>query len=366
MRIGLVVERFDPRGGGVEQAAWETAHALAEAGDDVQVVARRAARTRLAVHRVSVSEGWQPWRVLAFSRRAHRLLERLGVEFVHSFARTRHQHLYRAGGGSHAAYMARTYGPVGCALRRASPRHAVLLRLEAGVFGDAAQRIQCASSRVRDEIADRYGVAADRFAVLPNGVDTERFHPTRHAAAARALRQQEGGPQRAWLFAGSGWRRKGLDTALRALAAEGDPETHLWVAGRDAPGPWQTRAQSLGLAGRVRFLGERDDLEVVLAAADGLLLPTRYDAFANVCLEAAASARAVVTSGVSGSAEWLGEGARVVTNPEDADGFAQALASLAAPEPRAAMGETGRKRARELTWQAHAERLRRLYRAGSE
>src|SRR5690606_34926878 len=103
------------------------------------------------------------------------------------------------------------------------------------------------------------GVPAERLHVIPNGVDLERFHPARRAGEGAALRAALGDPGPVWLLLGSGWRRKGLDTALAALAA-GAPGV-LWVAGRDAPGPWRARAQALGLAGRVRWLGARSDAE---------------------------------------------------------------------------------------------------------
>ena len=99
-----------------------------------------------------------------------------------------------------------------------------------------------------------------------------------------------------WLFAGSGWRRKGLDTALAALAGAESRNTHLWVAGGDTVKPWQERAARLGLGERVRFLGSRSDMESLYAAADGLLLPDPLrPAFGLVCLEAAASGIPVVT-----------------------------------------------------------------------
>jgi len=373
LRIALVVERFEPRGG-VERAAWTVAHGLAALGDEVHVFARRSAAPAPApgaapaprVHLLAVADAWQPWRVRAFSRRAARAAPRGAFDAVHAFSRTRHQDLFRAGGGCHAAYMERAYGRAGAALRRLSPRHAVLLDLERRIFRDASQRIQCNSEMVRDEIRARYGVPAERFAVLPNGVDTERFHPRRRAAEGAALRRELApDAARVWLLAGHGLRRKGLDTLLRALAARrarGEAkDEELWVAGDDDPGPWRALAARLRVAERVRFLGPREDLPAVYAAADALVLPTRYDAFANVCLEAAAAGLAVVTSGANGAARWLGGAGVVVEDPEDVEGLAAALDALAAPGRRAALGEAARARAEGASWDAHLRALRALY-----
>jgi UDP-glucose:(heptosyl)LPS alpha-1,3-glucosyltransferase len=163
-----------------------------------------------------------------------------------------------------------------------------------------------------------------------------------------------------WLLAGSGLRRKGLDVALRALAAAGGPG-ELWVAGRDGPAPWERLAAQLGVLERVRFLGARDDLEDVYAAADALLLPTRYDAFANVCLEALAAGLPVVTSGANGAAATVADAGVVVEDAEDVAGFAKALERLADPTARAALAARARPIALRHGWDAHAEALLALY-----
>lgn len=78
---------------------------------------------------------------------------------------------------------------------------------------------------------------------------------------------------------------KGLDIALRALAAL--PDAYLWMAG-DGPeeGALKQLAAELGVAERVRFLGWRDDRGALLRAADICLLPSRYEPFGTVILDA--------------------------------------------------------------------------------
>jgi UDP-glucose:(heptosyl)LPS alpha-1,3-glucosyltransferase len=297
VRIALVIERFEPQGG-VEGAAWQLAHGLVAAGDEVHVVARRSvAAPAIHIHPVSVSAAWQPARVAAFSRAAARAAPRGAVDVVHSFSRTRHQDVVSADGGSQAADMERQYTGLGRHTRRLSPRHAILLAIESRVFADPSQLILCPSRFVADEIATRHGVARQRLTVIPYGVDLERFAPALRTTAGAQLRKEFGAEQApVWLLVGSGWRRKGLGTALRALALGRVREAVLWVAGSDAPAAWQAPAAALGVASRVRCLGQRSDVERLYAAADALLLPTRYDAFGAVCLEAAAAGLPVVTS----------------------------------------------------------------------
>jgi len=355
MRIALVIERFLPSGGGVEGVAWQVAHGLAAAGEDVHVFAREhAATSALAVHALSVSRTWQPLRVLRFDRASRAAIARARpFDVVHSFSRTSVQDVFRAGGGSHADYMRRAYSRTGAGFRRLSPRHQVLLEMERRAFADPSQLVQCPSQMVRDEIRRRHGVPEPRLRVIPNGVDIERFAP-----AANRLRAA--GPTR-WLFVGSGFQRKGLDVALEALAASTDRDARLRVVGADAIAPWRSRTEALGLAERVEFLGRRDDLPALYAEADALLLPSRYDAFANVTLEAAAAGLPIVTTATNGASEVVAEAAIVVPEADDVAALRAAIDALADPEERARRGERARAIAALHAWPRHIEALRRLY-----
>lgn len=373
MRIAIVIERFLPSGGGVEQAAWNVVRGLLAAGDTVHVIARVAAQPRgllpadrLHIHRIHVPTTWQPRRVVLFSRRADDIVRTLGpkLDVVHGFTRVRRQSVHRAGGGSHADFMLRTYGSRGARWRALSPRHRVLLNAERALYADDRLIVQCVSEGVRDELVARFALEPARLRVIHNGVDCLRFHPTAHRRAARTLREsltKGAGP--IWLLAGSGARRKGLGTALEALAACRDAGAELWVAGRDDPAPWRRRASELGLDARVRFLGARSDMPIVYTAADGLLLPTRYDAFSNACLEAAASGLPVVSSRANGAMELLAPAGRVVEDAEDVAGFAEALEALRDPSTRRSLGESARKIAEQNDWGTHVARLRAMYRS---
>lgn len=376
LRIAIVIERFVPGTGGVENVAWRVAHELARQGEDVTVLAREAAppealeearskaagAASLALERLVVPRWWQPLRVRLFSRAAARAQAQQRFDVVHGFARTRQQDLYRAGGGSHEDYLVRSHEGLALAARRLSPRHRTLLALERSVFRDPSQRIQCASRLVAEALARNEGVSQERILLLPNAVDAEAFaSPEAVREGARLRNTLDPHAQRIWLLAGSGWRRKGLATALEAIARQHDEGARLWIAGRDDPGPWRGRVDALGLANQVRFLGESGAMPSLYQAADGLLLPTRYDPFANVTLEAAAAGLPIVTSAANGAAEWLGPDLRVVARAEDAAGFAEAIASLRKQASRHALGEKARARARGFDWPGHVAALREEY-----
>jgi UDP-glucose:(heptosyl)LPS alpha-1,3-glucosyltransferase len=357
MRIALVCERFSASSGGVERVVRELASELARRGRDVSVVCHTAvdpAPTGVALRTLRVPRLWQPLRVLSFSSAARAAGRDFDV--VHGFARTRHQHIYRAGGGSHAAYMEQMYTHPG--LRRVlSPRHRVILGIEEAVFRDPAQLVQCNSRMVADDLRRRYDIDPARICVVYNGVDTERFHPRNRESLRHRTRADLAVSGAVALFCGSGFERKGLDRALSGLARAGVHAT-LLVAGRGDARGFGMRAKQLGVESHVRFLGVRNDVDALCAAADLFVLPTHYDAFSNACLEAMAAGLPVATTRTNGAVELVESGRSGLVCDED---FAPAFELLGEPDALADMGAAARKTAEHYTWAAHTDAVLELY-----
>jgi glycosyltransferase involved in cell wall biosynthesis len=109
-------------------------------------------------------------------------------------------------------------------------------------------------------------------------------------------------------------------------------------------------ADRAGIAGRVKFLGHRADAAAVMAAADVYCQPnTGPEGFGLTFVEAMAAGLPVVTSGIGGGAEVVGESCGVLLPPGDAGAVADALRGLI-PDParRRALGSAGPARARAL------------------
>jgi UDP-glucose:(heptosyl)LPS alpha-1,3-glucosyltransferase len=359
VKVALVIERFGSGGGGVEKVGWHLARELAKREVEVSIVCRRceeAPPPRVELRLVRTPSFWQPLRVLVFSRRAAAEV-RAGYDIVHSLARIRYSDIFRTGGGSHAAYMENVYrAPRARALL--SPRHQVLLRIEEAVFRDPHPIIQCNARASATEISRRYSVPESRLVTIYNGVDTEQFHPDRRREARDTTRSGLGLEGPVALFVGTGFHRKGLDRALAGFARGAPPDATLLVAGGDDPAPYRRLAQQLGLENRVRFLGRRSDVDRLHAASDLLVLPTRYDPFANSCLEAMASGLPVATTPTNGAAELIETGRNgLVVDGE----FEGAFALLGAPAQLHAMGTAARATAERYTWEAHTDRVLDLY-----
>jgi UDP-glucose:(heptosyl)LPS alpha-1,3-glucosyltransferase len=195
-------------------------------------------------------------------------------------------------------------------------------------------------------------------------VDLARFHPARAERLRAPARGEVGIAPDAWvaLFLGSGFERKGLATALDAFARVGDASSRLLVVGKGDAKAYRARAERLSLDQRVLWLGPRADPARWLAAADAVVLPSRYEPFGNVHLEALASGVPVVASARAGGAEVVEDGRTgAVVEPEDAAQVATALTRVREMS-RADVVAACRRAAEPFTYAAQVAGFEALYR----
>jgi glycosyltransferase involved in cell wall biosynthesis len=156
-----------------------------------------------------------------------------------------------------------------------------------------ADRVVVLGSRTQQFVVDRLGVAPGKVAVIRNGVPGP--------PAKAPIRVQQGGVPKI-VFAGRLGEHKGVGTLLDALAS---PLVigHPWqatLAGDGNPGPYQAKAQRLGIASRVQFPGwlDRSRMTALLEHATLLVLPSRAEALPMAVLEALAHGLPVITTPV--------------------------------------------------------------------
>lgn len=358
MRILLIARPFVFHGG-VERATAGLLRGLVEAGQDVDLL---TPGVQDPVPGVRVRRLWLPplpaaARLLALAIAARAAVGQGRWDVVQSHERTLGQDVYRAGEGSHRAYLASVGGARGRPLY-----HAVVLALERRVFAQTA-RVVAIAARGRAEIARDYGVSPERIPVVYNGVDLARFHP-RHRRRDRSTARHEAGVGDGafvLLFLGSGFERKGLSTAIEGLAEVGDVDTRLIVIGKGRQAPYEALATGRDVRDRIVWLGPRVDPDRWYAAADTVVLPTRYEPFGNVHLEALASGVPMVTSDRAGGAELIQEGVNgFVVDPFDAKAVARAIERVRSA-PAAAMREAARRSVEAYTFAAQAEGFIRIY-----
>lgn len=245
-----------------------------------------------------------------------------GDGLVFSFERIFSADCYRAGDGVHVAWMRRRlrYDPLShVLLRRVSSKHRELVRLESCCFSaDRTKAVIVNSLLVGEEIRNSYNYPAEKIHLVRNGL------PRDYAVGAPSkseARRQLGWPEQGFLavFAGTGWKRKGLRYAISAVDGANIPGAKLAVAGR-GPKPWPEGARSV-------YLGPVRDVRSLVRAADVFILPTVYDPFSNACLEALALGRPVITTSANGCAEIIKDGisGSIVQRSDDVSGLTAAL-----------------------------------------
>jgi UDP-glucose:(heptosyl)LPS alpha-1,3-glucosyltransferase len=218
------------------------------------------------------------------------------------------------------------------------------------------------SEGVKQDLAQLEGARLSATAVVPDGVDVQRFSP-QHRDRDRDVTRKELGltdKDKAVLFVGNSWGRKGLSTAIEAISGPGQAETHLIVVGQGRRSAF-TENLPAELTERIVFAGSHGaDVERFYAAADVFILPTLYEPFGLVILEALACGVPSIVSASAGAAEWLEDGDNVVLlqNPSDGAEARTALLSITSdPAFAAKLATNGRKVAEALEWSAIANQI---------
>jgi glycosyltransferase involved in cell wall biosynthesis len=151
--------------------------------------------------------------------------------------------------------------------------------------------------------------------VIPNTVDLGRFNPEKRLARRPELRSEFHIVENEFvlLLIGNDWKKKGLDSTLRALGALGDLPLRLIVAGKDDVGLYRTALQRLGLEDKVHFAEPSPDVLKFYALADLYVGPSLEDGFNLPILEAMACGLPVIASIYTGASENIADGRNGMT-----------------------------------------------------
>jgi len=243
-------------------------------------------------------------------------------------------------------------------------------------------RIVAATQLDKSQMLELYGADPAKIEVIPLGVDLAMFRPIPRREAMSAIGLDLCKPRRLILFVGRMDPLKGLDTLLRAickltdLAPELTKDLCLAVIGGDLDenGTGQNAEEleclerlkkEVGVADLVAYLGSRaqDTLPYYYSAADVCVVPSHYESFGLVALEAMACGTPVIASRVGGLQTTVEDGVTGLLVPAgDADALADKLRLILQDGGlRQRLGANARKKAQSYTWRSVAERVVRVY-----
>ncbi len=365
MRIALLTRRFDAVGGGTERDLIVTAECLRAAGHQVSIFADeiRSDDGRWRVSRVGGAPLGRALSILRFAYAAPAAARRGGTDLVLSFARTIGADVMRSGGGAHSSYLRaarKWHGAFGPFAMRLSPYHRVQMLVERRGFGDRRLRRAIAVSKlVRADLIREFALPPEKTVTLYNGVDLERFRPASDSSIRDMIRGKFAIPTSAKvvIFVGNGFARKGLGFLIEAwpLVAGG---AFLLVVGADRDVlKYERRARELNIGARVIFAGPQPSVETLFNAADAFAMPSLFEPFGNVVMEAMAAGLPVMTSAFSGVSELVPPSMRGfrVENPTDPGEIALRLGALF--DAPASLGDEARATAEQFTWDRYGREL---------
>ncbi len=304
--------------GGLEKYTYQLAQYFAQQGKQVSLVAMKPPESPLpkgvVLHLIGNPSKSSLWDVLRYDRLCRHWVDQHRPDIVFGLDRTAQQTHYRAGNGVHATFLdqRRLVESTWKALSfRFNPMHKRFLAIERATFENPS--LQCLianSSMVAEDIRSRFNISEEKVQVVHNGVewhDWQSHFDLWPQERPRLMEQLHLDPtQHQLLFIGHGYRRKGLEPLLYGLAKVKSYPFQLSVVGKDRELPrFRALTERLGLQDKVRFLGPLANPVPLYQIADTLLIPSLYDPFANVTLEALAMGLYVATSSWNGGKEIL-------------------------------------------------------------
>jgi D-inositol-3-phosphate glycosyltransferase len=253
--------------------------------------------------------------------------------------------------------------------RASVAEHETQLRIqsEAAIIA-GVDRVVCATEAEAKLLHQLYAADAGKVAVIPLGVDLDRFRPGDKESARRALGLRD---ERIVLFVGRIEPLKGVDILINAAALlESDVDCSVLIVGGEDGSRSQVRrlqelARSRGIEHRVAFVGavDHETLPLYYNAADVCVVPSHYESFGLVAVEAMASGVPVVASRVGGLAGTVKDGETGYLIPWLCpEPFAERIELLLDNDPlRQNLGEAAREAVARYRWEHVAEAVFGLY-----
>lgn len=383
MKVAIVIERFDPFGGGMERSTLQIAEELKGRGHAITIIAGSSTnaeaidfpvRTVFKKRRRGALGQWR------FARRARRMLAEGDFDTSLSVTTMAPAAVVQPRAGTVRETMNRNIALRPTALSRANKRLAlalsakqrVMLALERTTLRDPmVQRFAAVSQYVADQLTGLYGVEASRIEVIPNAAAMPEVSEAQCAQWRAMVRKgfHIADDVPVFLFAALNPVLKGVNPlmlATRELTEAGLPVV-VMLAGYNRYS-MQHQAATLGIREQVRFIGPTRKMAELYAAADVTVHPTFYDPSSKVVIESLMMGVPAISTTFNGASDFLvapdGRArGRVLDDPADFHALAQAMRELADDAERARCRAAIGDLRDELSMKRHVDRLERVLEA---
>jgi UDP-glucose:(heptosyl)LPS alpha-1,3-glucosyltransferase len=303
--------------GGLEKAASHIAKAFIDRGARVSVLTtgeKDFYDNDISLYTTKTCRWPSFFRIEQFDYFVKKWLQKNPADLVFGMDRNRYQTHFRAGNGVHDAYLKSrilTEGKLKYYSCLLNPMHRKILDIEKKAFEHPAlKKLFTNSNMVKYEILDRYSIDPKKIQVIHNGVEWKEMGqdflnwPDRKKDLLHAYSL----PTDCFhiLFIGHGYLRKGLFELLKGMSLLNDPNVHLSIIGKENRlKAYKTKVEQLKISKQVTFFGPQSEIRPFYQYADALAIPSFYDPFANVTVEALAMGLFVISSKTNGGSEIL-------------------------------------------------------------
>ena len=228
---------------------------------------------------------------------------------------------------------------------------------------EAADLITCVSKHERDMLVSEIGLIEDNIKIIYNGINWADWSSVPNKEVFR--KQYPTVSEKFVLFAGRLATNKGLSDLISAMQLIDKKSVDLVITGADMGLGKQLEKEASDKGVTMHRLGHIDDetYRSVLSAAEMLVLPSEYEAFGIVLLEAAAAKTAVIGTNVGGIPEAMSPGNNgLIVEYNDVNNLAKSIAILLEDEKMSKeMGNSGREWAKNFSWESIVKEIEHEY-----